>query len=537
MRSPTLALSRQIWSRHRLGMAIVFAILAAGAVLFEVLPPESLGPAQAAFLSFQFFFALIYVAAVFSYGFDAALERPESGFPKRQFTLPVRTAALVGWPMLQGMAVVALLWAGWAHFVMRPSGIAVAIGSTALQAAALVAVLQTLLWWPFGLAWVRVVFAIIFLTLLALLPKIADSFEIGGAWVPVSFAALIPVSYLAAVAGVARARRGDTPRWWSARATVAPRQLRARAPFASPSAALLWFERRRHLRMFVLAIGGILGLYLPMTFLVAEVPENYVTLVVNFLMLPILLAPILGSTTGRPGTSTANASALSPFLAARPVSSAAIVAAKLKLAALGCLVAWAMVLLAMCIWLLQSDAPRHFAGWWERGPVAAGRQWEVAAGIVALALWLLLMSWRLAVNNFCFSLAGRAWIYYGTFAIYGVCLVGGAMVMAGLVSHPERHPAILEALPWWAGAAVALKLALAVCVVRALIVRRLAEPRTLAKLLGVWLLVALVLFALARFAIPMEKVSTPLLAFAVVLSLPLARVAAAPLSVEWNRHR
>ena len=537
MQSPTMALSRQIWSRHRVGLAIVFAILAAGAACFQVLPPDSLGPPQAALLSFQFFFALIYVAAVFSYSFDSALERPESGFPKRQFTLPVRTAVLVGWPMLQGMAVLALLWAGWAHFVMRPTGIAVAIGPSALQAAALVAVLQTLLWWPFGLAWVRVVLAIIFIPLLALLPTIAHSFEIGGNWVPVSFAALIPASYFVAVAGVTRARRGDTPRWWASRVAAAPRQLRTRAPFASSSAALFWFERRRHLRMFALLIGGILGMYLPMALLVAESPENYVTLLVNFLTLPILMAPILGSATGRPGTSTANAAAMSPFLAARPVSSAAIVAAKLKLAILGCLVAWAIVLFGMSICLMHSEALGHFGNWWQRVPVASGRQWEVAAGIIALALWLLVTSWRLVVNNFWLSLSGRVWIYRTTFALCGVCVVGSAMLIAELVSHPERHSAIWEALPWWAGAAVVLKLVLAVRVVRALNVRRLVEPRMLAKLLGAWLLVALVLFALGRFAIPTPTVSTPLLAFAAVLSVPLVRVAAAPLSVEWNRHR
>jgi hypothetical protein len=537
MQSPTLALSQQIWSRHRLGLAIVLAIVLAGAALFQVLPPDSLGPAQAAFLSFQFFFALIYVATVFSYGFDAALERPESGFPKRQFTLPVRTTVLVAWPMLQGMTVVALLWAGWAHFVMRPNGIPVAIGSTALQAAALVAVLQMLLWWPFGLAGVRIVFAIIFMPLLALLPKLAESFEIAGNWVPISFAALIPISYFVAVAGVARARRGDAPRWWPSRTAVFPRPLRARRPFASSSAALFWFERRRHLRMFVLVIGGILVLYLPMALLFAEIPENYATLLVNFLMLPILMAPILGSATGRPGTSTANAAALSPFFAARPVSSAAFVAAKLKLAALGCVVAWAIVLLGMSIWLMNSEALRHFRDWWQRVPVAAGGQWEVAAGIIALALWLLLTSWRLAVNNFWLSLSGRVWIYRTTFALYGVCVVGVAMLMAGVVGHPEEHAAIWEALPWWAGAAVALKLVLAVWVVRALVVRRLVGRRTMAKLLSVWLLAGLILFALARFAIPTGMVSTPLLAFAVVLSLPLARVAAAPLSVEWNRHR
>jgi hypothetical protein len=84
---------------------------------------------------------------------------------------------------------------------------------------------------------------------------------------------------------------------------------------------------------------------------------------------------------------------------------------------------------------------------------------------------------------------------------------------------------------------VLLKLTAAAVVLRALVRRGLLEARTLAKLLGLWLLLVGGLFALAYLVIPAGAVPAVLLACGVVLSLPLARVAAAPLALAWNRHR
>src|SRR5438874_2221054 len=110
MRSPTLALAWQHWGRHRWGLAVVLLFLAIVAGLFQGMP-GGVTPLSAFLCSVQFVLVLIYVTAVFSYGFESKLELRESGFPTRLFVLPVRTVQLVGWPMLQGVAVVTVLWA------------------------------------------------------------------------------------------------------------------------------------------------------------------------------------------------------------------------------------------------------------------------------------------------------------------------------------------------------------------------------------------------------------------------------------------
>src|SRR5207302_9815652 len=96
----------------------------------------------------------------------------------------------------------------------------------------------------------------------------------------------------------------------------------------------------------------------------------------------------------------------------------------------------------------------------------------------------------------------------------------------------------LRRLAWWlAPVAVALKLLLAGWAVRALHRRRLAAPRVLVGWLAAWLLAVVALFGAFAGLLPPELVGWAGCAFAAVLVGPLARLALAPLALEWNRHR
>ena len=122
----------------------------------------------------------------------------------------------------------------------------------------------------------------------------------------------------------------------------------------------------------------------------------------------------------------------------------------------------------------------------------------------------------------------------------GYYLIGGTLAVilfARWTDHPGFAATLWGALPWWAGGAVLLKLLAAGWALRALLRRGLVEAPTLVKLLGVWLLLAVGLFTLVCGVIPVGFVPVPLIACGVVLSLPLARLAAAPLALAWNRHR
>jgi hypothetical protein len=542
MHSPTLALSWQIWGRHRRGLAAVLLYLAATAVVVNMLPRGTLEDWHGGLASIQFVIALIYVAAVFAYGFESQLETRESGFPARLFTLPVRTSALVGGPMLQGMATVALLWLAWARFVLRPCGIEVSLGSTALLAAAFVAVLQALLWLPFGLPWVRVILAVLLLPLLALAPLLGEVLQVNESLLLGLYAALIPLGAATAFLGVSRARHGTAPDWrglfWSPRAVARP-PSRHQVPFASPARALLWFECRRHLLPFPLAVGALTGLYLTLLLLLEDAPQDpgyLVRLGVNFSFYPLILAPFFGCFLGRTGTSAGNPYQLSSFTATRPLDGTALVAAKLKAAGLTTLTAWAIVLLAAAVWFAYSGSHEQLSQAWNQL-----RQAYPSGRVAAIALLgfcgPILVTWRLLVNNLWVGLTGRAWIVRGSMLACGVALPAVCMAWAGVTENPDLGHRFWLDLPWYAAVAALVKLLAAACVGHTLLRRGLIGPRALTRVLVVWLLAVASQFGLLCTAVSLDDVPALLLASGAVLSVPLARLLAAPLALAWNRHR
>jgi hypothetical protein len=544
MRSPILALTWHFGYRHRLGLAVVAAYLLGCAALVAALPTGSFGPKDGFLLSMQFVFGVIYVAAVFAYGFDGPVERRESGFPTRLFTLPVRTAVLVGWPMILGPLTVALLWAAWCHFVLAPVGLEVAPGLAGLTVASFVACMQALLWSPFGLPWARVLVALPVLTAVAVAPLLGSSYGVPEAALAGVLAALIPAAFLAAFTGVSRARCGDVPAWgeWLRPGLAALRRLWPRAaareprPFTSAARAQLWFEWRCHGRAFPLVVGGSLALLLAFVFWIEPRPENKIGVGWNLLYLPCVLAGLQGSFMGRAGSAGKLGLEMSAFNATRPLTCAAVVAAKLKAAALSTLAAWALVAVAALVWLLNTGAYERVPGMWERlvgvlGPVQA------SAVLLLAVAGPVLLTWALIAGQLFLGLTGRVWVMYGFGALALAGLLGAAWTLSPGAEWLRDRAAALTVIAWVGAAVVALKLLLAGWAVRALSRRGLVERATLARLLGVWLLAVLGLFALLMWLVPAEAVAPYLLALWAVLCVPLARLAFAPLALAWNRHR
>src|SRR5947207_329575 len=210
MYSPAVALAWEFWGRHRWGLAGVAGLVAAFAVGCAVSPPER---TTVLVHTIWFGLGLCYVIGVFAYGFEGRLETAESGFPARLFVLPVRTWVLVGWPMLQGVAAAVVLWLAWDRLVLRPSGVVVPPWWPAILAA-VVAVSQAVVWFPFGLPWVRLAVAVAALLALVRAPVILEAVagdrfadpDAEAAVLSLFAAALVPVAFLVARSGVARAR-------------------------------------------------------------------------------------------------------------------------------------------------------------------------------------------------------------------------------------------------------------------------------------------------------------------------------------------
>src|SRR5437773_2108995 len=129
--SPASAASAIAWEfrrRHRWGLIALAAYL----VILASIKLVFLGGGTFIFESDEKF-ALSSVAVIgtpptsanfssLTYGLSGDLAARESMYPARMFTLPVSAAGLAGWPMLYGVAAMALLWAATRLFAIWPSG-------------------------------------------------------------------------------------------------------------------------------------------------------------------------------------------------------------------------------------------------------------------------------------------------------------------------------------------------------------------------------------------------------------------------------
>jgi hypothetical protein len=537
MRSAGWAFAWEFWSQHRWTIAPAAAYLLTLAVLFGVAPAGTFGPMVGGQLSLPLVFALAYILAAFTHGQQGAIESADSLFPRRAFTLPVATAALAGWPLLLGGTLVALYWLGLAGLVWRPCGVAAPLWWPTVALAAILAWMQALMWSPYPLPFLRIFVLVPVVCGLAVALLAGVQFEVPTPLLVAGSLLLLAAGYALAVAGLARARRGDGAAW---RLWRAPRQVTVPAPalrpFASPRRALRWFGWRRVGYAMPLMCGMVIVPSLLLLFVVRDAQHG--ALVV--LVMPgyaLLMAGSAGLGMGSYHHSSRSNTTLTPFVAARPVTTATLVADRLRLVLLSIVFTWGSIYLLIAVTVRLSRAAAPLVEGWQQ---AVDRQGVKAWLYLALAAMVPpVMAWKQAVSNLWVPMTGRTWVAYAAGMAMAVGLTAlGVVIALGVIYHWERDASFMTVLPWVLAAGVLLKLTLAVLVVRALLRRGLVAPATLRRWGAVWLAVAVGLFALAFALTPAEVVSPMVVGCAaVLLLLPLVRLGLAPLALDWNRHR
>jgi hypothetical protein len=474
------------------------------------------------------------------------------------FTLPVPTPALVFWPMLQAAAAVALLWVAWVGAVLRTAGLDLPLVWPALLVANVAVWLQAAAWVPYPLPFMRLGAVLLATGLVGLWTAYGWAWEVPQVvWVG-GLAALLPTAYGVAVAGVARARRGDTPEWtWPGRVVraVAAWLPRRRAAFRSPLEAHAWLEWRVRGIGFPFMIGFFLLGWVPLLVMgeraIADLvaadttpalaaavgaltPPGYLLAVV--LATPLFVAVIAGNDMG--GLSSVGqrspAPGCHPFIALRPLTDWELILAKYRMAARATLTGWAMVLTVVVPWLVLTGKWRVLAG----APVfrSAGAV-EVGAGLTAALAGLMLLTWVLMVSGFWIGLTGRPWLIHTVGVAGSMAWLPLTLLAVWLSDYPAVVAALWAALPAVAVGAVVLKLLLAGWLARAVWRRGLMSRRGLALAAGGWMVAAVGFLAVARWLVPADRVALAWLAVGVALVVPLNRFVAAPLALAWNRHR
>lgn len=544
MRSPAAAIAWEFRTRHRWGLrALAGCLVAMAAVKIAIV-----AGGQAIALDSEVSFALVdvvplttiffYFLAMFSYGLAGDIAARPSMFPARLFTLPVTTAALAGWPMLYGAAAMALLWGLARLLAVWPADVDVPMVWPGLLAASLLAWLQALTWMPYPLAGMRVIVTVLCLTMLDAVVFTALEYQVPEHVMLMILAPNIPLAYLAARFAVARGRRGDVPDWRGLPARIARLAgLPVRRPerFPSSARAHAWFEWRRHGRSLPALVALLLPFELGMLFLIGETPSLVFYTLAAVLLTPAFMAGFVAATVSRPNQHGRDAYGLSPFIATRPVSTAALIAAPLKTTVRSALAAWALVLIAIPIALWLSETAPTVIERGRRFSDAVGPPRAIVVAGLALA-GLVAWTWKRLVQSLFIGLTGREWLIKGHvfFTLSLLCAVGPAIYAIG-----ER--AIVAALWNWLvtilAVLVVLKVSAAIWIATRLSEQRLVSDRTLVTVAACWCGTVFGLWGLLIWLVDSPLLPRYFFGLVAILAIPLARVAAAPLALAWNRHR
>src|SRR6266550_6208666 len=517
MRSPALAIGWEFRRRHRWGLIAVAGYLCVIATIrFLILDASE--PVLADSIRFVGMVSVplttifVYLLAVFSFGFSGDLAARHSMYPARMFTLPVTNAALVGWPMLYGTAAMAILLLAARLIAVWPSGIAIPLIWPALLAAALLAWTQALMWMPYGWPGMRLIVAVLSLAALETVVLLAIHFKAGEPTMVAILAPQLPLAYLVAHFAVARARRGVVPDWRGVFGRLTSNAVRARRRdhFPSPARAQAWFEWRRHGGSLPALVGLLLPFELAMLWLAKDAPAFVFEILFLATVTPPFMAACTAWTVSQPNPQVRDSYGVPPFIATRPLTSAALIAAKLKMAMWSTLAAWLLVLIAMPLAL-------EWSGTWSMVTERARRMNDAigtprAATVVLLILAAFIVAtWKQLVQSLHIGLTGREWIVKGS-----VLLTLTLLILAVLVG---------------------IKMSAAAWIATRLDRSRLLGDRALVLGAACWVLAVLALYGVLVWFFSTPFVARYELALIAILAVPLARVSAAPLALAWNRHR
>jgi hypothetical protein len=527
--------------RHRWGWVAIIAYIATlGGVrlwIFASGHPVTIADDEAfgLFVMFPLSASFFYSVTVYTFGLSGDLAARESLFPPRLLRLPMTSGALAGWPMVYGAVTIVIVWIGARSLAIYPPNFPIPIVWPAFLGVAMLAWAQALTWMPYGLRGARVVATVLWLVsidvvvILAVLLKLPE-------WVVIAFLAPQPaIAFMAARAAVARARRGDVPDWAFATTTRSVANASA-LPFRSAARAQFWFEWRRCGLGLPLLVAFVVPVELALFFATGNTADLVFLLLVGVLITPPFLARAAGAAVRRSSPQANDVHGLPVFLATRPMTSAGLVAATLEVSIASTVLVWLFVGIATPIALMLSGTWALVTDRFIRLAAAIGVPRTVAIVVIVVAICIL-STWRQLVQSLYVGLTGREWLV--TMNVFLTLFVVFLLVPVAkwTLGNGRAFAIVWGAAPAALSVLVGAKLAGAVGVMRMLQQRQVLADRVLILAAAGWAVVVLTLYGTFAWFWGMPYLPRYLLAMLAILLVPIARITAAPLAFDWNRHR
>jgi hypothetical protein len=548
MRSPAYALAWEFYCANRRGWLIMLAAIPVFALVYHALDGfihESDGWRSFSFVPFTI--SLVFAMAFCNFT-DRSHRNGLAGFPQHLFTLPVNTYYLV--TCLMAFALISVMgnYLAWAKLVYEPLGIQLLIRWPLTLLAVAVVLYQAIIWCLSGFRLARVLVLSVSLSALvgvgtlplfwsdALRSAIEGRLTMG-------LICLATIAYGVTVFTVAAQRRGGA-RGWAWADAVADLAAWATPGFRSPpksaDAALFWLEWRRSGLVLPAAVLLTLTLILgPILWMTGRGPDETVRAAAFLVILPMVFTLAVGKGMAKPDFWSLEL-ALSPFLTARPIAVSQILAAKMKTAAASALVTWLLLLTIAPAWMFATCDVRNLRELWGQFQLVYSPSAELAIPIL-LVITVILVTWNQLVGSIWMGYCGRPGVFYSSAALGEACLIALLMLVFWWAEHPRRFDdfAVVWAsrVPWLLAACFAMKVWLAAWAASHALRRKLISWQGIVRYLGFWILATGLVVTLAWLISPRVLWLRNTLILTAVLTVPLVRIAAAPLTMAANRHR
>lgn len=541
MQSPAAAFAWEFgWPRRWIPVALAVYLVALGVMKRMLIGPDpalDLGDGFVAFATVPFSFTFMYFIAVFSFGLNGDLAARQSIYPSRLFTLPLSSAALARWPMVYGFAAMAMLWIIARLIARWPLDLDLPVVWPGLLMAVVLAWTQVFIWMPYGLRGLRVAIAVTVLIALDTIVILAIEYKFTEPALIAFLAPQLPLAYLCACVVVARARRGVVPDWNVFARTRAGGTTTPLAPFRSIAAAQVWFEWRRNGRSLPVLVALVLPFELGTLFITGFGSTSFVfEVLLATLLTPILLAGFTAATVNKANPFSRDAYGVTPFTATKPITTMALVAAKLKMALWSTLAAWMIALPFIAIGFAWSGADAVLREWWQWFAAHVGMTRAFVAATVALG-GLLLGTWMMLVQGLYVGLTGREWLIKTAGLVWLVIFMAIGPTLEAIWDSTAALRWLWNNWIIFVATLAALKTIAAIAIARRLSRSGLVSDRALVAAAAGWAAIVFILYGVFVWWADTAILPHYLFLLIAILAIPLARIAAAPLALNWNRHR
>jgi hypothetical protein len=275
----------------------------------------------------------------------------------------------------------------------------------------------------------------------------------------------------------------------------------------------------------------MVAIVVPVELLLLFIPGNDTAPIVFEILFIALITPPFMAAFAAAALSTST-----PFTATRPLTSASLIAAKVRMTVWSTLAAWLLVIIFTAGALLLSGRMPMVVERARSGAEVTGTIRLIAAVLFVFAA-LVASTWKHLVQSLCIGLTGRDWLIKGSVSLALAFLVALGPLADGIIRNRNVQSAIWNGLPWILVVLVVLKMIAGSWVAIRLYGSRLLSDRTLVVGAACWLATVLALYGVLEWFAASPLIPRYFLGAIAILQVPLARVSAAPLALAWNRHR